>query len=477
MLNERLPHRRRRTCTTMSIFAPKTADFYTGRKTAGPSQLAVVHVTNVCNLHCTFCLERADRGGPQVPDIAEVRGTLAGLRGNGATDIVFMGAETLLRRDALEVISAARDAGFCHIKAATNGTPLARQGYLQRLAEAGLNAIEISIHGATADVADAIAGVPHTYTRQARALEALAAVQSIDITVNIVICRENAGTLGDVATYVRQAVGPGRPVRFKFIFTHLLGCAWQQAKADGPLRYADVDFVALADRLSGAGEQFYIDNVPLCRLGRHAARSLKLKAFAGDETYFDRAMESNTYRDSGFQLGGQVWPAQPCGTCTLKPVCQGVEEQYARMAGKAELRAATLSPLVVLREGLTLEHRDPREAASRLAALAQEPRPQGILSPLRPGLVRLTHPRLPEPLELRLEPTQPDRPCFSRTPRFDLAYRPWDEGNATNDPRVREALAGAVASLQAADAEGCTIEQARARVAAQVPNGWESQFA
>jgi uncharacterized Fe-S cluster-containing radical SAM superfamily protein len=461
----------------MSIFAPKTAEFYLGRKSAGPSQLAVVHITNVCNLHCTFCLERADRGGPQVPDIAEVRQTLAGLRAKGATDIVFMGAETLLRKDALDVIAAAHDAGFCHIKAATNGTPLAREGYLARLAHAGLNALEISIHGATAEVADRIAGVPHTFTRQARALADLAAIQSIDITVNTVICRENADSLAEIAAYVRQQIGPGRPIRFKFIFTHLLGCAWQNAKEQGPLRYADVDFVAVAERLAPLGEKFYFDNVPLCRLGRHAARSLKLKAFAGDETYFDRAVESNTYRSTGFQLGGQVWPAQPCGTCTLRPVCQGVEEQYARMAGKAELRAAALAPLVVLREALMLEGQDPRQAAGRLAALAQEPRPQGIVTPLRPGMVRLTHPQFAEPLELRIEPTQADKPCFARTPRFDVGYRPWEGGNATQHPRVRDALARAVATLQSADAEGCAIADARARVAKQVLPGWQGETA
>ena len=461
----------------MSIFAPKTADFYLGRKTAGPSKLAVVHITNVCNLHCTFCLERADRGGPQVPDIAEVRKTLSGLRANGATDIVLMGAETLLRKDALEVIAAAHEAGFCHIKVATNGTPLARDGYLARLAHAGLNAIEISIHGATAEVADRIAGVPHTFSRQAQALTDLAAIRSIDVTINTVICRENADSLADIAAYVRQKLGPGRPIRFKFIFTHLLGCAWQNAKENGPLRYADVDFVAVAERLTPLGEKFYFDNVPLCRLGRHAARSLKLKAFAGDETYFDRAVESNTYKSTGFQLSGQVWPLLPCGTCTLRPVCQGVEEQYARMAGKSELRAGALSPLVVLREALTLEGQDPRQAAARLAALAREPRPQGVLSPLRPGLVRLTHPQIAEPLELRIEPTQADKPCFLRTSRFDLGYRPWASGHATADPRVRDAMARAVTVLQGADAEGCAIADARARVAAQLLPGWQGETA
>ncbi len=437
-----------------------------------PTQLAVVHLTNVCNLRCVFCLERADRGGPQQPDLAEVRASLRGLRETGATDVVFMGAETLLRQDALDVIRLARELGFERIRAATNGTPLARTGYLQRLADAGLNAIELSIHGATAEIADRIAGVPHTFVRQAKALDALAATAGIAVTVNMVICRENAAALPEIAAYVRQKLGPARPIQFKFIFTHLLGCAWEQARDAGPLRYADVDFLALADRLEVAREDFFIDNAPLCRLGRHTSRSLKLKSFAGDETYLDRAADANTYLSTGFQLSGQVWPTQPCGACTLRPLCQGVEHQYLRLAGRAELHASTRPAIGVLQEALQLHGHNPRHAKARLAALALEPRPAGVVSPLRVGFVRLTHPQVREPLELRIEATQPDKPCFKRTPRFDVAYRPWNEGNATDNLQVRAALEHAVAVLTAADAAGASVENARAQVAAQVGEGW-----
>ncbi len=437
------------------------------------AQLAVVHIADVCNLACLFCLERDDRGGAREPPLTEVRETLAGLRDSGASDVVFMGAETFLRKDAVDVIRTARELGFRHIKVATNGTPISRPRYLRELADAGLNAIEISIHGATAEVVDRIAGIPHTFERQARALDELAAIRSIDVTLNTVICRENADSIAEIVAYVRQKLGPDRPIRCKLIFTHLLGCAWQEARDKGPLRYGEVDFTALGDRLEADGEQFFLDNVPLCQLGRHAIRSLKLKAFSANETYFDRAVEANTYRATGYQLSGQVWPRDPCEACTLRPLCQGVEEQYTRLAGRTELRTSNAPAVDVLRDALKLHGRDPKHAEARLEALRREPRPHGVVPPLKPGVVRLTHEGIAEPLELRIEPTQADRPCYKRTPRFDLAYRPWNEGNATADPQVKLALAQVVEVLTRADTTGADINDARAQVAGQTLDGWE----
>ena len=442
----------------------------------GRQPLAVVHVANTCNLHCVFCLEQGDRDRRTQPELADIRKTLAGLRANGATDVVFMGAETLLRRDAVDVLGAARDAGFRGILVATNGTALSRTGYLDRLVAAGLNALELSIHGATADVADRIAGTPGTFSRQASALAAMAKVTApLDLTVNIVICQENAASLAGIASYVRQHVGMGRQVHFKFIFAHLLGGAWLHAREDGPHRYGNIDFIALGDRLVADGVHFHIDNVPLCRLGAHAAHSLKLRAFAGNELFYDRELSTNTYHASGFQTEGQIWPASPCGACTLRPICPGVEEQYARLAGTAELRASTLPPVDVLRQALALNDGNPLEAEVRIAALRGEPRPDRVLPRLAPDVVRLSHPALAEPLDVRVEAHAPEKPSFAHTGRFAMAYRPWAKGDAAADPRVREVLRAALAALTAADAAGDTVDEARARVAAAAAGGWTAQ--
>lgn len=440
-----------------------------------PSQLAVVHIHQTCNLRCVFCLERPERSGEASPDLAQVLESLASLRAGGATDVVFMGAETLLRPDAPEVLKSARELGFARIRVATNGTPVARRGYLAALVDAGLNALELSIHGATPDVADRIAGVPHTFARQALVLAQLATLPALELTINTVICRENAPQLSEIAAHVRQLLGPQRPVQFKFIFTHLLGSAWQHARNEGALRYADVDLVALGDRLTDSGVDFLLDNAPLCRLGSHAFRSLKLKSLVADETYWDRADHGNTYRPTGFQLSGQVWPASPCDQCTVRALCPGIEEQYARLVGAAELRPMTLDPRVLATQALGLHGANPARAPERLHALSHQPRPSAPIHPLRAGLIHFHHPDIAHVLELRVEPSQPERPCFKRTPRFDLAYRPWEHGNATADPRVRGALSRAFAALLAADAAGLALPEAKAQVAAQTGDGWAGQ--
>jgi MoaA/NifB/PqqE/SkfB family radical SAM enzyme len=436
---------------------------------------AILYIAERCNQSCVFCLEEDGSWAPFVdPTTLDVERQLEVLRDRGARHLTFMGGETFFRKDLGRILGHAKGLGYTRVGVTTNGTVLAKEGFLRELVRAGLDFIEISIHGHTPELANAIGGTHFTFERQRRAL---AEIEEMGLTtiVNVVICRENKDHLVDIARYVVESF-PGIPARFKWKFVSLQGLAAERSGKgeDKALDYAEVDAVAVGDYLEGRGVPFWFYNLPLCRLGRHAHRAHEVSTLAADEQYFDydhRGTEG--YTDSGHQLEGRIWPTGSCGGCSLRPICPGMEASHARCLGTGALAARHDDPEPLVAFGLADRGLDPAGAAARLAALRREPRPATFL-PARPaGAIRFRCAAEPEPLDVSIEPREKTQAALAFSRRHALSYRSWSEGDASERPRVRRLLARAVLALRRADTGDASLDAIRRAVAGAAGDGWE----
>jgi organic radical activating enzyme len=454
------------------------------------NRTAIVYIAERCNQRCTFCLEVDETWAP-LPDISstEVVDLLGSLRERGAEHITFMGGETFFRKDLGEILTVAKRQGFNRVGVTTNGTVLAKPGFVSHLVDCGLDFIEFSLHGHTEELANRIGGTNFTFQRQARALAEINEIGLFTI-VNVVICRENKDHLVDIARYLITNF-PRIPVRFKFKFVQLIGLALSQA-SQGMLRYSEVDAEAVGDFLEERAVPFWFYNFPLCRLGRHARHSHELGAMAVDERYFDYDHKGATdYIDSGHQLGGHCWP-EPCDSCTLRPICCGIEDAYRSRQGAGELRPRSDDPLPILAYALGDRLQDPASAPRRLEALRKEPRRREVPQPIEEAppnppassasgapvldenTVRLRLEGTQEALvvELELVLSQPDRPAFVKVGPFGLSYLGEDE-TLYEKPGVRELLAAAQETLEQCDPAG-TVQAAGAAIVKAVDGlGWK----
>jgi hypothetical protein len=434
---------------------------------------AILYIAERCNQDCVFCLEEDGSWRPFVdPSTSETQREITRLWERGARHITFMGGETFFRKDLGRLLAHARDVGFTRVGVTTNGSVLSKKGFLTGLVDSGLSFIELSIHGHTRELAATISGATFTFDRQAAAMAELDEIGSLMTIVNVVVCRENAGHLVDVARYVCETF-PRIPARFKLKFVSLQGLAAERGDA---LRYDDVDFGAVADYLASKGKAVWFYNVPLCRLGGHANRSAELGTLAMDEKYFDFEHRGDPeYYESGYQLEGRVWPEARCGECTLRPVCPGIEETHRRVHGDSVLVPRSDDPLPLLRHALVDRGGDPRNAERRLEALRREPRPSRFVRGRPDGAIRFVHDGEPEPLDVTVEErVSPPRPSFSTTTRFALSYRAWAAEDPARRPRVADLLSRAVAELSRADARGDSLPAARAAVASISGDGWSA---
>ncbi|KPV63774.1 MAG: molybdenum cofactor biosynthesis protein A [Candidatus Bathyarchaeota archaeon BA1] len=119
--------------------------------------LAIIDVSNRCNLRCPVCFATAGTTGyVYEPSKKEIWEMLENLRRNDpvpATALQYSGGEPTIREDLLDLIRMAKEVGFRHVEVNTNGLRLAQSvDYCRGLMEAGLSTVYLQFDGVTSDV-------------------------------------------------------------------------------------------------------------------------------------------------------------------------------------------------------------------------------------------------------------------------------------------------------------------------------------
>jgi len=132
--------------------------------------LANVDLTNRCNLTCPVCFANANAAGYLYePDIDQVRLMLKALRDERPTDtrvVQFSGGEPTIHPKFFEILAMARDMGFTHVQAATNGILIGRSlEFAQKCKENGLSTLYLQFDGTNDEVYRKTRGEPLLETK------------------------------------------------------------------------------------------------------------------------------------------------------------------------------------------------------------------------------------------------------------------------------------------------------------------------
>ena len=171
--------------------------------------LAIIDITNRCNLKCPVCFANAATAGyVYEPSKEEIRGMLENLRSNDpvpATALQFSGGEPTIREDLFELIRMAKELGFRHVEVNTNGLRLAQSvDYCRGLKEAGMSTLYLQFDGVTPDVYQFTRGRDLMDTKL-RAIENLreAGIDSVVLVVTL-IKGVNDHQVGDIIRFAIQ---------------------------------------------------------------------------------------------------------------------------------------------------------------------------------------------------------------------------------------------------------------------------------
>jgi len=148
--------------------------------------LALIDVTNRCNLKCPICFASAGQAGylyePSKEQIREMMVNLLKNKPVPPPAIQFTGGEPTVRNDLPELIKMAMDMGFVHSQVSSNGIKMAESvEYCRILKKAGLSTVYLQFDGVTPE--------PYIYAR---------GLDLLDIKIRAISNLKEAGFMGNV---------------------------------------------------------------------------------------------------------------------------------------------------------------------------------------------------------------------------------------------------------------------------------------
>jgi hypothetical protein len=178
--------------------------------------MAMVEVTNRCDMDCPVCFSDANHPAREVP-FAEVARRLERLLAVTRTPIPLQisGGEPTLRADLPEIVALARSLGYRNVELITNGLRIAREPeLLVRLRARGLTAVYLQFDGLRRSTYLALRG--RDLTRVRRDAVAAARAAGLCVTLAVAVARGvNDDEIGDVVRFAVDHVDTVRAVNFQ----------------------------------------------------------------------------------------------------------------------------------------------------------------------------------------------------------------------------------------------------------------------
>ena len=155
----------------------------------------LAELTHRCPLHCPYCSNPLDllRAEREI-GTEDWKRVFTQARALGVLQLGLSGGEPLVRKDLEELAAHARSAGL-YSTLVTSGLGLTRTR-AERLRDAGLEHVQISIQDSDPEVAERIAGVRSV--RQKQAAAAIVRELGFAFSVNVVLHRANLDRIGEI---------------------------------------------------------------------------------------------------------------------------------------------------------------------------------------------------------------------------------------------------------------------------------------
>lgn len=281
---------------------------------------------NVCNLGCVYCgLERPEA---TFTPTRTVLATLDAARALGLEKLALVGGEPTVRRDLVALTAAARGQGFTEIVLTTNGLLLANGDLLERLQEAGLTSVHLSLDDHDEARLCALGRHPDAGRLALQALERLVAQPSLNLFLYAVLA---SATLPHVEAHVEHVAAwsarRGAPIPLVLTAPKPTGRAWEAADTvlAPPADVARAVATAHA-RADALGVPSLHRNLPDCLLPAWAPRALE----AALVEVRVRAADGARLPAEG---ADQLLHGAPCEACVAAPTCPGVPARLVERFG------------------------------------------------------------------------------------------------------------------------------------------------
>lgn len=317
-----------------------------------------INVGKACNNRCVFCID----GMPKREDRSympfdEMKRELEFWYASGTRSVGFLGGEPSTYPKIVQSVAHARDLGYTRIAIATNATKLRLTHFTDKLLDAGLTRVTISMHGHTPELEDKITRVPKVFGKKVTAIRYLvekkrAGYLKDGLSVNIVLNGWNYRHLIHMMRFFYEDMELD-DLRINFVRPE----GYAEGDADLTPRYTDVvpyliKAIVLMER-HWRRKTFTFGGFPLCVLPKALRDNEELlKKYMGE--YRDLSTDCSVRQDGeGFGIehveDGRSrfnWQDRKrfdlkdapdaCSKCERVFLCEGVWRAYMDIHGQGE---------------------------------------------------------------------------------------------------------------------------------------------
>lgn len=179
-----------------------------------PRKNVEINIGKACNNRCVFCIDglpkREDRSYMPFP---QMQAELEKWYAEGYRSVGFLGGEPTTYPKICESVAYARALGFTRVAIATNATRLRLPHFADRILDAGLTRVTVSMHGHTAALEDRLTRVPGNFEKKCDAIKYLVQRKKTDgvlpdgLSVNIVLNGWNYRYLPKMMRFFFETLG------------------------------------------------------------------------------------------------------------------------------------------------------------------------------------------------------------------------------------------------------------------------------
>lgn len=160
----------------------------------------IVEITSKCNLDCIHCYV-VKKGHPAALPTVFWKRTFVELRAAGCLYLTLTGGEVFLREDIFEIISFARNLGFC-VTIFTNGTLLDKEK-IKLLKELNIYELHVSLYSLNEKEHNSVTGDKRSFEKTMKAIH-LAAENKLPLVIKTPLLKNNFSAYREIARLARN---------------------------------------------------------------------------------------------------------------------------------------------------------------------------------------------------------------------------------------------------------------------------------
>ena len=157
-------------------------------------------LTYRCDNHCPHCYVERPRDFSEM-DTGRWKEALDKLWDLGIPHVVFTGGEATLREDLVELVEYAEDLGLI-TGLLTNGRNLGKEGLMERLGEAGLDHVQVTLESHLEGIHDRMVGCPGAFRETVEGIKA-AVISPVYVITNTTITSLNRDSVVQTVDFLQ----------------------------------------------------------------------------------------------------------------------------------------------------------------------------------------------------------------------------------------------------------------------------------